>query len=454
MRLLPHLPDTIRNPLSLLGAAITTAMALLFLVLLLLHLGGFLTNPYIGLLVFVAVPALFVLGLLLIPIGGRLSARRRRRHPDADEWPVIDLRQPRQRTIVGAVIALTLVNLVIVSLAAYGGAHYMESTGFCGQVCHTTMEPEFVAHQAWPHARVTCTQCHVGPGAGAALAAKMAGTRQLFQVMTNRVPRPVPPPSELIQTARETCEGCHWPELFRGDHPRVIREFADDEANTESITRLALRIGGGSRALGVGAGIHWHMNLDNQIDFVATGARNDTIPYVRLTDRQGRVREYFAEGTTRAQVGDRPTQRMDCMDCHNRPAHTLFFTPERAVDAAIASGRIPRALPFVRREAVAAVRESYPTRDAALPAIAARLTAFYASRGGADAALVRRAVAGAQDVWSRNVFPAMRVTWGTYPSHIGHVDSPGCSRCHDDSHKAADGKVISQDCELCHTLPE
>jgi hypothetical protein len=145
---------------------------------------------------------------------------------------------------------------------------------------------------------------------------------------------------------------------------------------------------------------------------------------------------------------------MDCMDCHNRPAHTFFFTPERAVDSALAQGRMPRELPFIRREAVAAVRGTYPDRDAALKAIESRLAAFYTSRDEATAGLVRRAVAATQDVWGANVFPAMRVTWGTYPNHVGHVDSPGCFRCHDDSHKTTDGKVISQDCELCHSLPE
>jgi hypothetical protein len=434
--------------------AIATAMAVVFLGMAALHLAGLLPNPYIGLLVFVALPLLFLAGLALIPIGAWLTARRRASLPGASDWPVIDLRQPRQRTIALAVIALTAANVVIVAFATYGGVHAMESDAFCGQVCHTAMEPQATAHAVWPHARVSCTSCHVGPGAGSFVEAKLAGTRQLFHVMTNRVPTPVPPPSELIQTARATCEGCHWPETFRGDVVKVVRDYLADEANTESITTLRLHVGGGSRRLGGGSGIHWHMNLDNQVDFIAADDREQVIPYVRLTSRQGQVREYFAEGVTREQLAGKPMRRMDCMDCHNRPAHTFFFTPERAVSAAIAEGRIPRELPFVRREAVNAVRAGYADRNTALTEIANRLTAFYADRGNADPALVRRAVAATQDVWSTNVFPAMKVTWGTYPSHIGHIDSPGCSRCHDDSHKTSDGKVISQDCELCHTLPE
>ncbi len=433
--------------------AIATAMATVFLALAALHLAGFLANPYVGLLVFVAVPLLFLAGLALIPIGAWWTARRRARAGGTAEWPVIDLRQPRQRTIALGVIALTAVNLVIVSLAAYGGVHAMETNAFCGQVCHTAMEPQATAHKVWPHAQVACTACHVGPGAGSFVEAKLAGTRQLLHVMTGRVPRPIPPPAELIQPASATCEGCHWSEAFRGDIVRVVRDYQDDDANTESITTLRLHVGGGRSRLGSGSGIHWHMNLDNRIDFIAGGDREETIPYVRVTDRRGLVREYFAEGATRQQVAGKPLRRMDCMDCHNRPAHTFSFTPERAVNAAIADGRIPRALPFVRREAVAAVREVYPDKPAALAGIERRLTQFYADRG-VDQALVRRTVAATRDIWATNVFPAMRVTWGTYPSHIGHIDSPGCSRCHDDSHKAADGKVISQDCELCHTLPE
>jgi hypothetical protein len=143
---------------------------------------------------------------------------------------------------------------------------------------------------------------------------------------------------------------------------------------------------------------------------------------------------------------------MDCTDCHNRPAHTFAFTPQRAVDQAMANGALPRGLPFIRREVVAAVSADYPDRASALEAIAARLGEFYRSRPEVDARRTRQAVAAAQDVWARNVFPPMNVTWGSYPNHRGHVDTPGCFRCHDDTHRSPDGAVISQDCELCHAF--
>jgi hypothetical protein len=256
-----------------------------------------------------------------------------------------------------------------------------------------------------------------------------------------------------MRPARDTCENCHWPEKFHGDEVRVFREYAEDEQNTETATTLTLFVGGGSARLGIGTGIHWHMNLDNQIEYVTVDPKRETIPYVRLQKRDGTVREYLAPGTTPEQIAAGERRRMDCMDCHNRPAHTFAATPERAVNEALALGHIPKELAFVRREAVAAVSAEYPDKAAALQAIATRLREFYRDNP-ADARLVDRAVAGAQDVWARNVFPAMNVKWGTYPNHIGHVDTPGCFRCHDDEHKAGDGSVIRQDCEICHSEEE
>ena len=447
-----RVPAALRHPLALFGMVLASAMAVLFIVLLLLEAFGYMRNPYFGLLLFVAVPAAFVVALLLIPIGVQLDARRRRRSPGAapDDWPVLDLRIARQRGLVAVFVLLTVVNLVLLSTASYGAVHYMETAEFCGQVCHTTMEPQFTARQSGPHARVACVSCHIGAGLGAEVEAKMAGTRQLWQLATNQVPKPVPSPVQSMRPARDTCEQCHWPEKFHGDMVRVIREYAEDEKNTETVTPMTMHVGGGSAAFAVGSGIHWHMNLDNEVEYITTDAKREKIPYVRLRERNGTVREYTAKGATPGQLAQGQRRRMDCTDCHNRPAHTFDFTPERAVNNAMAQGRIPRELPFIRREALAAITLEYADRPAALAAIASRLREHYKSQPSVDAPLVERAIAGTQEVWSRNVFPAMKVKWGTYPNHIGHLDTPGCFRCHDDEHTSKDGRVIRQDCGLCH----
>jgi hypothetical protein len=446
-------PTALRHPVALLGAIIALSMAALFVILLALELLGLVSNPYVGLLIFAAIPAAFVVGIFLIPVGLRLEARRRQREPGAppSDWPVLDLRIQRQRRIIGGVLALTAINLMILSMASYGAVHYMETTEFCGQVCHTTMEPQYVAHRSGPHARVACVACHVGPGVGALVESKLAGTRQLWQVATGNVPTPVPSPVHSLRPARYTCEQCHWPEKFHGDRIHVFTEFSDDEQNTETSSVMTLFVGGGSAELGVGSGIHWHMNLDNEIEYITTDPSREVIPWVQLRDRAGNVREYVAPDVTPEALAGGERRRMDCMDCHNRPAHTFFATPERAVDAALIQGLIPRDLPFVRREAVAAVSEEYADRQAALDAIAARLREHYRQDPSVDPRLVERAITGAQVVWSTNVFPAMNVGWGTYPNHIGHIDFPGCFRCHDDEHVAGDGSVIRQDCELCHS---
>jgi hypothetical protein len=446
----------LRHPLVLLGAAITTVMAGVFLVLLLFDFLGYFHNPYFGLLLFVAVPAAFLVGLLLIPIGARLEARRAASTGDTAPagWPVIDLTVRRQRRVLAIVAMLTVVNLVLLSMASYGAVHYMETTSFCGEVCHTTMEPQFVAHQSGPHARVACVGCHVGPGAGALVESKLAGTRQLWQIASRNVPTPVPSPVHSMRPARETCETCHWPEKLHGDEVRTFREYAEDERNTETATTLTMFVGGGSARLGVGSGIHWHMNLDNAIDYIATDPQRGVIPYVRLRSRDGTVREYVTAGTTPEQLANGERRTMDCLDCHNRPAHAFSSTAERALNEAIGQNRIPKDLPFVRREALGVITREYPDKQAALQAIAAGLRDHFGKYPTLDGALVERAIAGTQDLWAKNVFPAMKVTWGTYPNHISHIDTPGCFRCHDDEHTTKDGRVIKQDCEMCHKEQE
>lgn len=442
------LPSAARNPISLIGAAIATAMAVLFLVLLALELAGQLSNPYLGLLLFVAVPGVFVLGLLLIPLGIWRERRRRAGGREPADWPVIDLRRPRTRTIVLGVIALTAVNLVIVSLAAYGTVHHMESAAFCGTTCHTTMEPEYAAYQVSAHAKVACVACHVGPGAEAAVEAKLAGTRQLWHLVTGQVPTPVPAPVRSMRPARDTCGNCHWPEKRHGESLRQIREYADDETSSETVTTLQLHVGGGPT--GTGSGIHWH--IDNRVEFIATDRGRQTIPWVKVTDRSGRVTEYTVPGTTPTELSAGEHRVMDCMDCHNRPAHTLDATPERAVDGAIARGEIPRDLPFARREAVAALQATYESREAAMTGIDRALRGAFAGASASSPALATT-IAGVQHVYARNVFPAMNVGWGTYPNNLGHMAFPGCFRCHDDNHLAADGRTIKQDCETCHAMP-
>lgn len=445
-----------RNALTMFGGWLTTVSALLFLTVFFADLLGFPTNPYLGIVFFLVLPSCFVFGLILIPIGVVRSRRREQLMGPVREltWPVLDFNRSHTRNVVGFLILLTAANVVVISLAAFRGVEYMDSPGFCGQVCHTVMEPEFTAYQAGPHARVHCVACHIGPGAPWFVKSKLSGTRQLFAVALKTYPEPIPSPVQNLRPARDTCEQCHWPEKFTGDRVRLVREFAEDEANTESSTTLRLHVGSGSDAIGA-HGIHWHMAPSTRVTYVTTDEKRQTIVEVNVEDRNG-VRRFRAEGVTDEQVRKGERRLMDCMDCHNRPSHRFDSTPERAVNDAIANGVIPATLPFARREAVAALKTVYPSQSAASAGIATRLSTFYERQFGEQAKTrrtdVARAIAATRELYRRNVFPTMKVTWGTYPNNIGHVDFPGCFRCHDDAKKTSDGRVIKQDCDLCHKM--
>jgi hypothetical protein len=441
--------EVVRHPLSIAGVLITTSTAVLFIALLIAVLAGLLDNPYAGLVIFVAIPALFVSGLLLIPAGAWLQRRKREQSGVVPEWPVLDFRRPKVRRNVLVFTALTAANAVIVLLAGYGSLHWMESPSFCGQVCHTPMHPQFTAWRAnGSHPGVACVSCHIGEGARGFVHAKAAGVRQLAHVVTDSYPRPIPAGAHLAPEAQaNACRTCHKSERV-GDRISVTREYADDEANSETMTVLELHVGAGSES---GRAIHWHANPAVRIEYIATDAGRATIPYVKVTDANGRTKEYRTEETTDELARTTPLRLMTCVDCHNTVGHPIAPSPERAVDRAIAAGQISRALPFVRRESVRALTGPYGDEEDAEAAIDRRLRELYASGGGPiDQQSLERTIAAVRSLYRRNVFPAMKVTWGSYPDHRSHIDTPGCVRCHDDSHLASDGSTISGDCEYCH----
>ena len=433
-------PTLVRNPISIAGAWLTTLGAFAFLTYYGVHVLGLLSSPYADLFGFIAAPAIFLAGLALIPLGVSRERRRRAGGRAPWAWPAINFGESRTRTVVGAVGLLTLVNLCIIAVAGFSATHYMETDEFCGQVCHRPMKPQYTAHLVPPHAEVGCVDCHVGPGAEGAIRAKLNGTRQLAMVVTGGYARPIPSPVHDMPVAAGTCATCHTPGFPDRNVTVVKRAYASDEENTEYVTRLEM----------LTSQIHWHARADVVVEYVATDTSRDEIPWVRATGPDGQTTEYFAEGVTERPAGE--MRRMDCLDCHSRPAHRFSPSAEVAVDETIAAGRVSRDLPYVRREMIEVLTVSHETEETALAAIARDLPAFYQSRPDAPAAEVARAVQATQRLYELNVFPDMNVTWGTYSSQMGHADRPGCFRCHDDGHVAPTGRAIRMDCELCHRI--
>jgi hypothetical protein len=431
--------------LSMLGLfLVVTALVTWLVVLPIQGRGG--PNPYIGIIVFVVVPILFVAGLLLVPLGIYLA--RRRIHDNLGGEATIEPGVAWRR--LGLFFGVTaLVNALVVSLVTYRAVHQMETVQFCGQTCHV-MTPQAKAHPVSAHARLACVECHVGEGARGWFESKAAGTRQLFEVAFDSYPRPVPSPlaSGRLVPTRETCEHCHTPDQFAPARLRVISRFAEDQANTETQTVLTMMVGG-SRYGGI-HGKHYAPGVE--IRFAAADAQREKISWVEYRNTNtGETRVYQTnEGGA---VSSAPKILMQCVDCHNRPAHT-FSPPDRALDAAFAVGMLPTTLPYLKKTGMEALKATYASSEEAARKIPEAIERYYkqshpeiyASRT-ADVQSAARHVA---EIYSRNVFPDLKVTWGTYRSNIGHDASPGCFRCHDEQHATPEGKTITMDCAACH----
>jgi hypothetical protein len=224
----------------------------------------------------------------------------------------------------------------------------------------------------------------------------------------------------------------------------------EDEANSPIYSVLSMHVGGGNDG---GKGIHsWHVSADKTTTYLATDEERQEIPLVRVTDAAGNVTEFKADGVevTEEMMAQGEWRVMDCIDCHNRPSH-IFRPAVKVVDEHITSGRIDITLPYIKQVGVEAL-----TGSETVAGVGPHVRDYYAKEYGDLLATrgeaVEAAVAALEESFRQNVFPKMGVTWGTYENNIGHTESIGCFRCHDDSHMTPDGGFISQDCTSCHSL--
>jgi len=449
----------LRDPVSLAGVALAiVSLANLFIFVLIDNI-AVKPSPYIGILAYMVSPAFLVLGLLLIA-AGILLERRKRQAPSAF-YPKIDLNNPTQRSAVVSFVTFLVVFAVVSAAGSYKAYEFTESVSFCGQLCHSVMSPEYTAYQLSPHARVACAECHVGAGATWFVKSKLSGSRQVFATIFHTFPEPIPTPVKNLRPAQETCEQCHWPRKFYGQQLKLFSHYASDEKNTLRQIRMIIKTGGGDPATGAPEGIHWHMNIANKIDYLASDEKRQVIPYIHVEDQQGRVTEYYAKDSTltkdqiKAQIAKTGTHHMDCVDCHNRPTH-IYVPPDQAVDQSLLARRLDTSLPFIKQQAVTALTGTYTTTDGAMQGIASGLQDFYEKKypdvAKAKQLEIRNAVAEVQAIFKRTTFPEMKLNWQTHSNNLGHFYYPGCFRCHDGQHVSAEGRVISRDCNQCHTL--
>lgn len=453
-------PHPVFNWMSLIGGGVAamsaTTMAFFFLV-------GLFTGDrgeYGALLLLP--PFLIALGGLGFFAGGWIREVRRQRRGEQSSFFGRYVIDPWQfvRDTGPALILAGLAGLTVVLLSAGAGSvavvDYSSSNPFCGEVCHAVMEPEYVAYEHTAHARVDCVKCHVAPGAGGFLAAKLGGLRQLWGVTFGEVERPIPTPVQG-PISRKQCETCHASGRYIG-YTAVNHHYFVNGSEDEPIQlAMVVKVGGGSTGLLEGHGIHYHMQVAEKVEYVALDPQRQEIAWVRVTDRDGTVREYASEAyeLDEEERSRLPVREMQCIDCHSRPAHA-FRSPVASINEALRGGKLPTDLPYLKEAGVRALDAGYESREAAMEGIRTALESYYAEEDPdvleEQSEELEQATEVLRGIYRRTIFPEMKADWRAHPDNLGHLESPGCFRCHSDEMLDAEGEPLFSDCVRCHAV--
>ncbi len=455
------LPQTLRNWTSIAGAALAVFSLLIIVFLFIVSILFDAGSSYLGIFIYMIMPVFLVAGLFLIPVGMLLTRRRMRRlHQDSADlhWPMIDFNDKGVRNASAIFVVGTVIFLALSAIGSYEAFHYTESVEFCGTVCHKVMEPEYMAYHESSHERVKCVDCHVGSGADWYVKSKLSGLYQVYSVAFKKYPQPIATPVHNLRPARETCEECHWPEKFYDRKLKLKRSYLADYETTEWDIQMVMKTSATYDAHGLQEGIHWHINPDVKIEYIYDPEDPRQIPWVKYTNQKtGETYTYIDEDSysDRSLWANQEVRTMDCIDCHNRPSHN--YLPEQDfIDKAITAGKISREIPEIKMAIMQILTQDFESKEKAFEEIEIQLVAYYdmmypevleEQRDQLDQAIV-----AIKDGYSRNIFPYMKVRWNVYPNHLGHLETDGCYRCHNDRHRTQSGRTISRDCNLCHDI--
>ena len=351
------------------------------------------------------------------------------------------------------IIPYAILSVLIVSLFVSGAYvwDYTNSPTFCGTSCHT-MPPEYAAYQISPHARIACVECHIGREfIGNQIFRKAGDLRHVFATLFVTYEYPIR--VKNMRPAPEICEKCHSPEKFSDDSLRVETHYSNDMSAYNIY--LILKTGGGAKREGLGRGIHWH--IENTIYYYPTDAEAQTIPYVKVIQDDGSATEYVDvnAGFDPASIDESQLRQMDCITCHNRITHRVY-TPEESLDSAFTLGKIAKDIPDIQQKGVEVLRGKYASQEDGLNAIG-ELDAYYKNNFpnyySSDSEKVKQAIEVLKKIYTDSVFIEQKVDWDSHPTNVGHINSPGCFRCHDGKHLNAADEAIRLECNLCHSIP-
>jgi nitrate/TMAO reductase-like tetraheme cytochrome c subunit len=454
------LPSASKNWLTIIGSIIAVINLLIIIILFIVSTIFDKGNTYLGLFIYIILPGFMLLGLIMIPIG--MINKKKKLNLETvtgkSRLPILDLNDVRHRN---AFVIFTIATIVILFLSTFGSFeayHFTESVEFCGTLCHKVMEPEHTAYQNSPHANVTCVECHVGSGADWYVKSKLSGLHQVYAVLTKIYPKPIPTPLHDLRPARETCEKCHWPQKFYARTLQTNKYFLADSANSEWDVLLQMKTGSEYNIRDFKEGIHWHINPAVNIEYISDNDKRESIRYVKYTNKTtGKITIYRNDDdpVTDSMISVTQTRTMDCIDCHNRPSHN-YKSPPVYFDKAMLNGAISKDIPFIKKVAMGILKQTFSDKDSAFIMIKDSISKFYKSEYSnyysSNSNLIDNSITSIQKAFAENTFPGMKVTSDVYPEHIGHLESDGCFRCHNNTFKSENGRTITRNCNLCHSI--
>ncbi len=450
------------------GTILATTAFISFFIFEGLSLVGVFKSAYTGIVTYFIIPMIFIVGLILLPIAWYKQKKETGttlRHVFLEQLDAKEIgSQNFWEKVIPVVFILTIVNVLFIVAAGSSAMHYMDESEFCGTACHTIMGPEWQVYNASPHSRVPCVDCHIGEGVQALAAAKLNGAWQAVAAMFDLYDKPIGTPIHNLRPARETCGKCHWPEKHYGSKLVKINRYKEDEANTLQFTTLNLKV---DASIGVGSGIHWHIAAENEVRYSSLDDQRETMIWVEVKRADGEFHRYTNIHLADSVFTEIEPRVMDCVDCHNRATH-VYEQPDAAMDLALAKGLIDPELPYIKREGLAAIMTEYPDKTTGLATIDERLAAFYAVEyPELENSNLRSSITAVKAIYDRNIHPKMKITWNTYPNHLGHKvefgcfschnfmqheQSDGCFRCHNRHIVDEEGDYISDECTLCHSI--
>jgi hypothetical protein len=364
----------------------------------------------------------------------------------------------RKTFMLGAAATVVIGGIALAVLGAGGivAWEYSNSNAFCTDNCHAVHPEEPRAHAASSHARVQCVECHMGRLPTLQLMTLKAAHYHELLGMVTGYQRPLA--ATTLRPARDSCEGCHWPSINHDDKVRTKIHFEPDEKNTEVRTKLIVHTGSGEAREKATRGIHWH--IDQNVEYVTDDVQKRTIPWVRITGKDGKTTTYFDASSKvgRAEMEQKTKRRMDCTDCHNASGHP-FKNPADRVDEAMSEGLIDTSIPSIKARSNAIIEKAQALHGPMGDQVATfkKIIADAAPQGALKPEQKKAEEQFAQTmlkILELSEFEAPNLTWKSFPNHVGHKDFPGCFRCHDGKHFNEKGEAIRLQCTLCHDIPQ